>query len=217
MSIGAKIDFIITTREEDRFIRWAKEQIIEQMYIRILNNISNLKKIIQLNVNNFMKNSAEVKALSSSTHIRGMLGLKDHEADSVIEEIIKLISEDVVLDPIKHRDYITLQLKLINSNYSKILALPGAKFVSIGKSKELITWLEWLLLKGNQVIFGEYSVQYGNYNSKAFSRSGEAIMVKTGSFRIPPAWSGTATNNFIVRALSGIEKIINTEVGKIIQ
>ena len=69
-------------------------------------------------------------------------------------------------------------------------------------------WLEWLLLKGNQIIVRNYEVKIGS-NSR--SRSGDAIMISSSeNWRVPPEFIGTNTNNWTTRALSKIEDELNS-------
>ncbi len=70
-----------------------------------------------------------------------------------------------------------------------------------------LPWLEWLLLKGNDTIIQNYSV---NYTSSQRSRSGLALMVESNSnWRVPTNFTGTATSNWTTRAISKIsDKII---------
>lgn len=70
-----------------------------------------------------------------------------------------------------------------------------------------LPWLEWLLLKGNDTIIQNYSV---NYTGSSRSRSGLAIMVESNSnWRVPANFTGTSTSNWTTRAISKIsDKII---------
>lgn len=79
---------------------------------------------------------------------------------------------------------------------------------SIDASGYAIPWLEWLLLKNNQILVKNYSVQYGN-NTK--SRSGMAIMIKSEeNWRVPPEFAGSINNNWTTRAIERIEsKVYN--------
>ena len=72
-----------------------------------------------------------------------------------------------------------------------------------------LNWLEWLLEKGDTPIIIGY-----RYSASDKGRTGGGIMKPGGVFRIPPKFSGTEEENFIIRALVGepqqqeIERII---------
>jgi len=69
-----------------------------------------------------------------------------------------------------------------------------------------LPWLEWLLTKGGQIIVRNFEVKYG---ANPRSRSGDAVMVSSGSnWRVPSQFTGTSSNNWITRALSTIENKI---------
>ena len=65
----------------------------------------------------------------------------------------------------------------------------------ITKKGAKLDWLEWLLMRGDDIIVRDYHVEYGS-----FGRTGEAHMIKPGLFRVDPAFSGTGKDNFITRA-----------------
>lgn len=69
-----------------------------------------------------------------------------------------------------------------------------------------LPWLEWLLLRGNDIIVKNYSV---SYTPSEYSRSGMAIMVPSSSnWRVPPNFAGTQKDNWTTRAISSVEKDI---------
>jgi hypothetical protein len=71
-----------------------------------------------------------------------------------------------------------------------------------------LPWLSWLLVEGDSIIVAEWSVEYGPYG-----RSGGARMVPGGAFTIDPQYSGTISDNFVSRALEGVnEKILKALV-----
>lgn len=71
-----------------------------------------------------------------------------------------------------------------------------------------LPWLEWLLLRNNEIIINNYDVKFGPNPS---SRTGNAVMIKSdNSWRVPPAFAGSADSNWITRSLNKInEDIIN--------
>tara|TARA_B100001564_G_scaffold355716_1_gene368526 strand:+ start:1597 stop:2229 length:633 start_codon:yes stop_codon:yes gene_type:complete len=62
-------------------------------------------------------------------------------------------------------------------------------------------WLEWLLTKGDSIIVVNYS--YNPKSGLGRSQLGNMIESTSGSFRVPPEFSGTVDNNFVTRALIG--------------
>ena len=69
-----------------------------------------------------------------------------------------------------------------------------------------LPWLQWLLLKGDEVIVVDFHVLYRD----GAGRSGGAIMVPKGVYKVDSQYSGTIEDNFITRAIS-------KEIGKIVE
>lgn len=66
-----------------------------------------------------------------------------------------------------------------------------------------LPWLEWLLLRGTDIIVRKYEVQFG---ANPNSRSGDAIMVSSNkNWRVPPEFVGTQRNNWTTRAIESVE------------
>jgi hypothetical protein len=78
-----------------------------------------------------------------------------------------------------------------------------------------LPWLEWLLLEGNKVIIRQQEVVLG---PNKFSRTGFALMRDSNkSWKVPSEFSGTANNNWITRAIDGVEDKIELLLEKAFQ
>jgi hypothetical protein len=97
-------------------------------------------------------------------------------------------------------------ISMIRSDYSDVL-MSSAATLNTEKGQQL-NWLEWLLLFGDKTIIKEYNVQFG---SNPRSRTGGAIMKvsSSGKWGVPPQFAGTASNNWITRAMDSVEDQIN--------
>ena len=74
-----------------------------------------------------------------------------------------------------------------------------------------LPWLEWLLTAGDSIIITNYHVEYRPSPS---SRSGSAIMVPKGVFKVDSGFSGNVQNNFITRAIDSRQDEIIEIVGR---
>jgi len=73
-----------------------------------------------------------------------------------------------------------------------------------------IDWLRWLLHEGSGAIIRDYTFSSGFHRR---SRTGLGIMVETGgSWQMPPEFAGTASDNFVLRALETIDQEIDNIV-----
>jgi hypothetical protein len=81
-----------------------------------------------------------------------------------------------------------------------------------------LPWLEWLLLKGNEIIVKNYEVLY---TASPYSRSGMAVMTpSSSSWRVPVQFAGTEKDNWTTRAINSVEdsvyRIIQSNIEKYI-
>ena len=80
-------------------------------------------------------------------------------------------------------------------NFVNLLSLTIGTTVT--EKGDTLPWLDWLLNLGDSVIIADFGVEYGS-----FGRSGSARMSsKSRPFKVDSSFSGTATDNFITRAL----------------
>jgi|694.fasta_scaffold05001_8 hypothetical protein len=159
-----------------------------------------------------------IKALSASPEIRSLQSGKlrlDFGLDTdPTTEIIYAIANSTY---VSFKDF---QLKMTGTSvgfniyvqptdFQNLFSLP-ASIVTTKKGASL-PWLQWLLTAGDAVIVTSYHVQYGPSPN---SRSGGAIMVPKGLFKVDSAYSGIEENNFITRALERYQDEIAQAVEK---
>lgn len=79
-----------------------------------------------------------------------------------------------------------------------------------------LPWLKWLLLEGTRPIVKNYEVQLG---ANPESRTGYAVMIESEgvNWAVPAQFAGTASNNWITRALSRCEKNITKLIQQTIE
>jgi hypothetical protein len=190
--------------------------ILENLKDQISKHIQKILPKITLEIKNLVKEALigepEYASLKAGT-LRAELGISDPESvDKVIEAMVNTI--EIKENPIKTTGnglsggFIFTMIK--SDDINGIIYTDIASVVD-RKGDYSLPWLEWLLLKGNESLVQNYSV---NYSSSSRSRSGLAIMIKSdSSWRVPSNFSGTPENNWTTRAISKIEKAI----GEIIQ
>tara|TARA_B100001778_G_scaffold217608_1_gene180298 strand:+ start:5313 stop:5957 length:645 start_codon:yes stop_codon:yes gene_type:complete len=93
-------------------------------------------------------------------------------------------------------------VSMIKSDYSDVLSSSAAK-IKDSSTGSVVPWLEWLLLRGGDVLIKDYEIQIG---PNPRSRTGMAIMVSSKSnYRLPAKFAGTESNNWVYRAISKID------------
>ena len=137
--------------------------------------------------------------------LTAMLGITNTEALNGVNAIVKTITRAVKVNLDQIDDRLNGGLEVVISGVDAGDIPEAIKTVPNSK----LNWLEWLLEKGDTPIIIGY-----RYSASDKGRVGGGIMKPGGVFRIPPAFSGTEEENFIIRALVGepqqqeIERII---------
>jgi hypothetical protein len=178
-----------------------------------LSTINKIKGYIPAWINS----QPEIVSLQSQTTntLFALFGLRSGSANSIVDDIINSVVDSLSLSftPIDNQLNGGITIELQPSDFQNLLSLQSGHVVY---SQGDLHWLNWLLTMGNSVIIANYN--YAPQSGAGRSRQG--IMKFGGSFRVPPQYSGTDTDNFITRALTGstqenqITQIINTELFK---
>lgn len=181
--------------------------------VAITNSFVDIKRRIGELVRQLVMNTPEYDSLLNG-RLKVELGLKDSAL--ALNQILQALSQGITID------YHGLRLSgasvvggfnvgLVKDNFSDLIGLSYSSYTS-GPNK--VDWLEWLLFKGDAIVITGYEIKY-TYSQT--SRTHSAIMIKgTGGWRVPPQYSGTASDNFITRAFtddSSTEKVM----GRIIE
>jgi hypothetical protein len=178
-----------------------------------LSTINKIKSYIPAWINS----QPEIISLQSQTTntLFALFGLRSGSTNSIVDDIINSVvnSLSFSFNPIDNQLNGGITIELQPSDFQNLLSLQSGHVVY---SQGDLHWLNWLLTMGNSVIIANY-----NYSPQSGAgRSRQGIMKFGGSFRVPPQYSGTDTDNFITRALTGsaqedqITQIINTELFK---
>jgi hypothetical protein len=182
----------------------------------IKNRLSTINKIKSY-IPAWINSQPEIISLQSQTTntLFALFGLRSGSTNSIVEDITNSVVNSLSLSftPIDNQLNGGITIELQPADFQNLLSLQSGHVVY---SQGDLHWLNWLLTMGNSVIIANY-----NYSPQSGAgRSRQGIMKFGGSFRVPPQYSGTDTDNFITRALTGstqedqITQIINTELFK---
>ena len=141
-------------------------------------------------------------------------GLTDGAASAATTDIINAVlsSVNVFFQKRRGKTLGTLVIQIDPATISAIVqASPHGIYDSNGHQ---ITWLDWLMTRGTQVINEDFEVVSTDHDDK--SRSGGGLMLPTGGvFRVDPEFAGTPGDNFITKAIiangPNIRRIIQEE------
>lgn len=221
---------LLTTQGE--FNAMVAEALAPQLNERILKQTSRINGRVSEVLKKRLMGSPEYKSLmgedQSSSSLRGHFGLIAPVV--VVTPIINtwLASIIVTLNHFKPTKSGKLngglKITAIQGDYKDVENLPYSSYTAKPSGK-LIEWLKWLLESGTQVLIQDYGITFdideGGFVGKIFrSRSGEALMISPEvtfgmkplnsvfQWSVPPEYAGTQENNWVTRALIGIEKDI---------
>lgn len=178
-------------------------------------SLPSIEREIKELVKNSLMSEPEYSSLKAGT-LRAELGIANvSDVDNVIEAMVNTLN--ISTNPIKiSGNGLTggFILQMIKSDdISGIIYSDSANVIDNERGYSL-PWLEWLLLKGNETLVTNYSV---NYTSSSRSRSGMALMVSSKSdWRVPANFAGKIDDNWTIRAVSKIEpqtiKVIQSNI-----
>lgn len=195
MSISIKL--LETEAEIEKHINAA---ISIQINNILSKNSNKLLQDIKSLIPSWINQQPEIQALTSQELI-GAFGITISSA-SIIDAIIGSVVNSTSLSIKKYNNKLQgggFELNIQPDNFANLLGLPQGHTIYSGGD---LHWLDWMLNKGDEIIVVGYQ-----YEPKSgIGRSKLGHMIKGRNFRVPPQYSGTSDNNFITRALSGIER-----------
>ena len=166
--------------------------------------LSDLKRLIPV----WMNAQPEIQSLlddGSTGSLEAQFGIPADQAPTVVSAIIQGIVDSVKIEIIKaasnKKFFGGIRFGIQPTDFVNLLSLSAAKIIT--EKGTTLEWLKWLLTAGDSMIVIGYDYFPGNGG-----RSGGGTMAGGGAWRVPPQYSGTASNNFITRALNGREKDI---------
>lgn len=162
----------------------------------------------------------EYRSLLAGT-LREEFGVE--EPQGVVNNIVNAVADSVNVSvlPAGRGDLGGLRVDAVRGDYSDVLAVPGASYVSVSLrrgTETLVPWLNWLLLAGDRVIVGDWQTLAGG---RLGSRTGRMIMVSPTrrpprGFRVDPAYSGVAGNNWLTRSMEAAVPEIEAALGRVL-
>lgn len=194
MSISIVITDSISKIEKE--VNSAIAQAINNEISKNLTKILNSAKAL---IPSWLSSQPEIMSLKSSdpASLAGQFGF-NRSASSIVDSIIQSVvnATEIKFVPYSKNLKGGLELRFQPSTFSNLLALPDGHTTYNGGD---LHWLDWLLKRGDNIIVVNYQ-----YNPQTgLGRSGLGNMIPGGSFRIPPQFSGTDSDNFITRAFLG--------------
>jgi hypothetical protein len=207
----SKASFRIT--DEKIILNAIREDLNKKIQSSIQKITQDVKPKISTIISKALNDSNTVQSLLSGK-LKDDFGLFGNVVNVTMVNIIKEIANNISIKislSNKSNAILTTTLEILpTEDYAKIISVPGGSFPSRGGN---VDWLEWLLLRGTQVVIGDFWIFR---NAKGFTRSGgNSIMKRIESvprepFRVDPNHAGTVDDNFITRSIQSVsDDILN--------
>lgn len=185
---------------------------VDELNTRLGVGLFRIIEKIKISVGNMIRSAPEFSDLIGNTQIRAEIGLVDgaSKLNDIIEIFVNGIRFDT--DPFRRVGRVIkggLTINIIREDYADVLASESASYTYYSQRyrKEVtIPWLEWLLIAGDEILVRDFKVKFGL--AIEGSRTGNAVMKKDKSsagWRVPGQYVGYPDDNFVTRALDGIE------------
>lgn len=189
--------------------------MIDELNDVVFRRVLAAKTKIQEMLKTCIADTEEYKALQNGSLV-GAFGFP-HDSQKRLDAITNTIAKSIKLTKVPFR-YISREIiggakvYMIIDDFSDILGINEAVITT--EKGEKLPWLEWLLVKGDQYIISDYRITF----KRGLGRSGLAIMQpsKGQQWRVDNRYSGTLSNNWIVRAVESHFNYIETTLTKIL-
>jgi hypothetical protein len=164
----------------------------------------------------WLESQPEIDSLKKTgipNSLGSLFGLTSDMPSRAVAAILDAVVSSIDLRVGRANKYLKTNIELVfqRADFVNLLSLPEG-FVITEKGEDL-HWLDWLLTKGDTIIISGYTYKA----ETGRGRSGGGFMKEGGAFRVPPEYSGTLENNFVVRAFEGREKEINAILSELLQ
>jgi len=173
-----------------------RREIVSRIKKNLPKILGNIKIQTQEIFMNLVHSSEEYSSLLGGD-LRFQIGLEDV---SVVDGVLDVWKNNIEVRYTPSLGLGTISIGIIEEDYSDVLTSSFASYIYSSKSgPKTIEWLRWLLLEGSNTIVFDY-----NFTPflTAYSRTGGGIMIKSRrGWKVPARAAGTATDNFITRAL----------------
>lgn len=177
------------------------------------NGVSTIKRDLPTILQNAIVNTPEYSSLLSGK-LKYEFGIPDSSIK--LNNLIDLWIENIKYPYMKptimgNKIKSSFEVNAVRVDFAEVLYTNDALVIDNIRGYNL-PWLEWLLLEGNKTIVSKQEVVIG---PNQFSRTGNALMRDSNkSWKVPSEFSGTVTNNWITRAIDGVESNIELLLNK---
>ena len=180
--------------------------LVELINKKIIKNKDKTIEVFKQRIGRWVMDQPEIESLlqAGPDSLHAQFGLFRGSESAIVNTIISAIVNSFVVRVGKINKKLKgkIEFNFQPTNFFNLLSLSGGHVTTLKGSD--LHWLDWLLTQGDTTIIVGYE-----YDPERAGRSGGGIMGVGSSWRVPPEFSGTTTNNFVTRAFLLREKEIS--------
>ncbi len=206
-----KLSFGVEDIDDKGFANEILQQLLEHFITVLTKSKTEIYRRCRDEVEKSVRTSPEYVEMLPGGNLYGQIGVV--EIATVLDGIINALKNEITVDitsPQVTADSIAvgLEINILKSDYSNILAVPGTQFISInrrGRESE-VPWLHWLLfgVSGTLIMNYDYSDVLLVRVKREYSRTRRGLMIPSGEgFKFDFACE--ENDNWLTRALKNIE------------
>ncbi len=208
MSISLKI-----VESNKQITRLIYDAIAKEVNPRVKKNAPKVRDNIKALIPKWIAEQPEMQSIATggSQSLAAQFGLPTGSRQLIVDSIGTSVANSMTIEikPLDKNLSGSIQFMIQPITYNNLLEQSLAKVTT--KKGTILEWLDWLILRGTQMIIMGYTYEPGTGG-----RSGGGTMAGGGSWRVPPQYSGTINDNFITRALSGKDRELTSALKELI-
>jgi len=189
------------------------DAIAKEVNPRVKKNAPKVRDNIKALIPKWIAEQPEMQSIATGgpESLAAQFGLPMGSRQLIVDSIGTSVANSMTIEikPLDKKLSGSIQFMIQPKTYNNLLEQSLAKVTT--KKGTILDWLDWLLLRGTQMIIMGYTYEPGTGG-----RSGGGTMTGGGNWRVPPQYSGTIDDNFITRALSGKDQELTSALKELI-
>lgn len=188
------------------FKKKIEQAMLREIEDRINKNKKKAERQIASLVPSWVLASPEVQSIAQDGvpgSLHAQFGLFSGTGDIVANDIANALAKSVSLevDFTKRLKGTSVTFFIQPTSFVNLLEIPLGEIRTA--TGYVLPWMRWLLLEGTRTIVSSYTYEPDNSG-----RSGGGTMRLGGIWRVPPEFSGTASENFVTRIFQNKDRQI---------
>lgn len=188
------------------FKKKIEQAMLREIEDRINKNKKKAERQIASLVPSWVLASPEVQSIAQDGvpgSLHAQFGLFSGTGDIVANDIANALAKSVSLevDFTKRLKGTSVTFFIQPTSFVNLLEIPLGEIRTA--TGDVLPWMRWLLLEGTRTIVSSYTYEPDNSG-----RSGGGTMRLGGIWRVPPEFSGTASENFVTRIFQNKDRQI---------